>query len=174
MGGSIPLTNEMLLVKGIPEAFLMALGIHILTETKINRRKFIIMILILFLMAVGLRALRLSTGINTVLSLFGVLVTFQLLYHSGLQQIIQTIIAPIVILIFISIAEMVNLLLLAVLFGFETANTMIRTPDGWIQCLYSAPSTIIFALLLLAASAVLKIIRKRKKAHGDLGEETGE
>lgn len=174
MGGSIPLTNEMLLAKGIPEAFLMALGIHILTETKINWRKFIIMIAILFLMATGLRALHMSTGINTVLSLFGVLVTFQLLYRSGLQEIIRTIIAPIIILIFISIAEMLNLLILAMIYGLDAANTMIRTPNGWTQCLYSAPSTIILALLLLAASAVLKLIRKRKKENGDLGEETRE
>jgi hypothetical protein len=174
MGGSIPLTNEMLIAKGIPEAFLMALGMHILTQTKINWRKLIIMVLILFLMATGLRALRLSSGINTVLSLFGVLVIFQFLYRSGLQEIIRTIIAPIVILIFISIAEMLNLLILAMIYGFEAANTMIRTPDGWTQCLYSAPSTIILALLLLAANATLKMIRKRKKENGNLGEETRE
>jgi uncharacterized YccA/Bax inhibitor family protein len=132
------------------------------------------MVLILFLMATGLRALRLSSGINTVLSLFGVLVIFQFLYRSGLQEIIRTIIAPIVILIFISIAEMLNLLILAMIYGFEAANTMIRTPDGWTQCLYSAPSTIILALLLLAANATLKMIRKRKKENGNLGEETRE
>ena len=174
MGGSIPLTNEMLIAKGIPEAFLMALGMHILTQTKINWRKLFIMFLILFLMATGLRALRLSSGINTVLSLFGVLVIFQILYRSGLQEIIRTIIAPIVILIFISIAEILNLMVLVMFYGMETASTLIRTPNGWTQCLYSAPSTIVFALLLLAANAVLKSIRKRKKENGDLGEETRE
>ena len=174
MGGSIPLTNEMLIAKGIPEAFLMALGMHILTETKINWRKLLIMFLILFLMAAGLRTVRMSTGINTVLSLFGVLVTFQMLYRSGLQEIIRTIIAPIVMLIFISIAEITNLMILSIFFGMEGASTLFRTSNGWTQCMYSAPSTIILALLLLAANAALKLIRKRKRVNGNMGEETRE
>jgi len=174
MGSVQALTNEMLLAKGLPEAFLMALGIHILTETKIDWRKYIVMSIVLFFMASTLRTLPISSGINTVLSLFGVIIIFKLLYYSGLNQIIRTIIAPIIILIIISIAEMMNLLLLSMLYGFDTANTMVKTPSGWTQCLYSLPSTVFFALLLFATYWIIKVMRKRKNKDGDVGKEISE
>lgn len=172
--GVTAVTNEMLLAKGIPEAFLVALGIHILTETKVEWKKYLVMSFLFVLMPYLLRQLPISSGINTVLSLFGLIFVFQLLYRSGLQKIVRAMISPIIILILILVAEMLNLLLLSMMYGFETANTMVKVPSGWAQCLYSAPSTVFLALLLLAAYHIIKSMGKRKTKDGKDHEELSE
>lgn len=172
--GVTAVSNEMLLAKGVPEAFLVALGIHILTETKVDWKKYLLMSFMFILMPYLLRQLPISSGINTVLSLFGLIFVFQLLYHSGLQKIVRAMISPIIILILISVAEMLNLLILSMIYGFEAANMMFKTPNGWAQCLCTWPSTVFLALLLLAAHKVIQSMRKRKIQDGKDHEGIGE
>ena len=172
--GVTAVSNEMLLAKGVPEAFLVALGIHILTETKVDWRKYLVMSFLFILMPYLLRQLPISSGINTVLSLFGLIFVFQVLYRSGLQKIVRAMISPIIILILISVAEMLNLLILSLIYGFDTANLMFKTPNGWEQCMYTWPSTVFLALLLWAAYAVIKAMRKRKPQDGKDGEKISE
>ncbi|NLV57666.1 MAG: hypothetical protein GXY67_02755 [Clostridiales bacterium] len=171
--GVTAVSNEMLLAKGIPEAFLVALGIHILAETKVDWRKYLVMSFLFILMPYLLRQFPISTGINTVLSLFGLIFVFQLLYRSGLQKLVRTIITPIIILILILVAEILNLLILSMMYGFEAANVMFKTPSGWAQCLYTWPSTVILALLLFASHQILKTKRKRKAKDGKDTEGIG-
>jgi len=157
-------TMEMLIAKGIPEAFLVALGIHILTETKVQWKKYLLMSLLFILIPYALRQLPISLGVNSVLSMFALILIFQLLYKPGLKKIIQTMISPLIILILISIAEMLNMLILSIYFGQEQASVVFMTPNGWTQCLYTWPSTVILALLLVAAHFVMKAIAKKRKS----------
>lgn len=172
--GVTSVSQEMLIAKGIPEAFLVALAIHIFNETKVDWRKYLVMSLAFLMMPYLLRKLPISSGVNTVLSLFGLIFVFQVLYHSGLQKIVRAMISPIIILILISIAEVLNLVFLAIFYGFEQANALCLTPNGWEQCLYTLPSTVFLALLLLLASQVMKLYKKRTKKDGKGNEEVGE
>lgn len=172
--GVTAVSQEMLIAKGIPEAFLVALGIHILTETKVDWRKYLIMSVAFILMPYLLRRLPISSGVNTVLSLFGLIFVFQVLYHSGLQKIVRAMISPIIILILISIAEILNLMLLALIYGYDDANVMFVTPNGWTQCLYTWPSTVFLALLLLAAYEIIKFYKTRTKKDGKNNGEISE
>ncbi len=168
-------TPEMLIAKGIPEAFLVALGIHILTETRVDWKKYLLMSFMFIVIPYALRQLPISLGVNSVLSMFALILIFQLLYRPGLKKIIQTMISPLIILILISIAEMLNMLLISIQYGQERASEIFMTPNGWTQCLYTWPSTVILALLLAASYFVMRAIgKKRKIKDGANRTETGE
>jgi len=168
-------TQEMLIAKGIPEAFLVALGIHILTETRVEWKKYVLMSLLFIGIPYVLRQLPISLGVNTVISLFALIFIFQLLYKPGMKKIIQTMISPLIIMILISIAEMLNMLLLSIQFGQEQASVVFMTPNGWTQCMYTWPSTVILALLLAATYFIMRVIKKkRKNKDGTNRKETGE
>ena len=167
----ISVSLGMLLMKGIPEGFLVSWAIHLFTNTRIELKKYLFLTGFYILATYLIRFLPITLGINTVLSLFVLIFAFQLVYKVGLNKVIRAVIASIAILILISIAEVFNVLLLTAIYGRELAETLFRSENGWTQGFYTMPSTLFLALLMVALYFILKAIRKRKNVHGKMVEK---
>ncbi len=167
---------QMLLIKGIPECLIVAWAIHVFTNTRINWRNYFIMAAIYIVATYLIRFLPITLGINTVLCLFVLILSFQLLYKSELSKTIPSIIASVVILIFIALSELLYVLLLIMVYGREKAEGLFRFADELTRALYSIPSNVFLGLLVLAGYFVMKYInrRKRKAQDGDIRPQTGE
>ena len=151
-----------LLIKGIPEGFLVALAIHVITGTKVEWKKYLLLSGIYILATYLIRFLPITLGINTVLSLFVLIFAFQIVHRAALSQVIRAVIASVIILVMIAFSEVLNVLLLTAMYGREPAEKLFTSPDGFTRALYSTPSTIFFALMVVAGYFVMRAVAKRK------------
>ncbi len=170
----ISVSWQMLLIKGIPECLIVAWAIHAFTSTPVNWKKYLTLAGIYIVSTYLIRFLPITLGINTVLFMFILILSFQLLYKTGLSMVTPSIIASVVLLICIALAELLNVVLLILLYGREQAEILFRFADEQVRALYTIPSTIFLALFVLAGSFVFKRIQiaKGKKKDGDAGQAT--
>jgi hypothetical protein len=170
----IAVSATMLLLKGIPEGFIIAWGMLILTNTKVEKKKYLLLSLLYIVITYLVRFLPITLGINTVLSVFVMIFSYQTVYHAGLNKMIRAMIAAIVILVFTAISEILNVILLTVLYGSEQANAFVTSTNDLTQAIYTTPSTVFLALFAVAGYFILKAIRKRMSTHGKPGKEISE
>jgi hypothetical protein len=170
----IAVSLAMLLMKGIPEGLIIAWGMLILTDTKMEKKNYLMLSLLYIVITYLVRFLPITLGINTVLSLFVMIFSYQIVYHAGLNKMIHGMVASIVILVFTAVSEILNVLLLTMLYGSEQANILVTSSSELTQAVYTIPSTIFLALFAVAGYFIMKEIRKRKSTHGKPGKETGE
>ena len=81
----IAVSTAMFLLKGIPEGFLVAWGMHILTNTPVRRKPYLMLSLLYIVITYLIRFLPITLGINTVLSLFVMIFSYQIVYHAILS-----------------------------------------------------------------------------------------
>lgn len=155
--------------KGIPEGFLTVLALYIFTRTKMDIKRYLLLSFILIIGTYLIRFLPIALGVNTVLSLFILIITFLFVYKTQLSMIIRSIVSVICIFILIAIAEVLNMLLLIMVYGHSTAETMFSAKDGLQQSLYSLPSTIFFAFFIITGYLILQQIEKKAKKNGKTG-----
>ena len=169
----IAVSPAMFLLKGIPEGFLVAWGIHILTDTTVDFKKYMLLSGLYIVITYLVRFLPITLGINTVLSLFVLIFSYQMVYRAGLSKVIRAMIASIIILVVNAVSEVINMLLLSGMFGRDQAETLAWSTKEFSQAIYSLPSTIFLAMFTVAGYFIMKAIKKRKIADGKTGEETG-
>ena len=163
-----------LLIKGTPEGFLFVLAVYILTRTKIDWLKYVIQSLIFIVMTYALRLLPINIGTHTMLSLLALIILFIVANKIDLQMIIRSTISVIIIAIIIVMSEELNVLLLLAFWGQSKTNTLLSGTSIMVS-VYEIPSTVIFALVILASYFVLAKIDKNKKVkNGEIGAKTGE
>jgi hypothetical protein len=170
----IAVSLAMLFMKGIPEGLIIAWGMLILTNTKVEKKNYLLLSLLYIVITYLVRFLPITLGINTVLSLFVMIFSYQIVYHAGLNKMIQGMIASVVILVFTAVSEILNVLLLTILYGSEQANILVTSSSELTQAIYTIPSTIFLALFAVAGYFITKAIRKGKSTHGKPGKEIGE
>ncbi|NLI21433.1 MAG: hypothetical protein GX418_07805 [Clostridiales bacterium] len=158
---------SVLLIKGIPEGLLVAWAIHLFTNTPLQFKKYALLSLFYIVTTYLIRFLPITLGINTVLSLFVLTFAFQVVYKAGLNQVIRAVISSVVVLILIAVSEVLNVVLLTVIFGRSQAEALFTSTDGLTRAVYSSPSTIFMAMFLVLIYFILRYIRmKRNLGHG--------
>jgi hypothetical protein len=177
-GNGISVSLAMLLIKGIPECLIVAWGIHVFTKTPIVAKKYFFLSAIYILMTYLIRFTPITLGINTVLCMFLLIISFQIIYKSGLSRVIRSVVSSVIVLILIAISELLNGLLLAAMYGWATAEALIaqaKNVGDFAHTAYLIPSNIFFFLLVLAGYFVMKRIHfKDMETDGENIEKTGE
>ena len=167
----IAVSIAMFLLKGIPEGCLVAWGMHILTDTKLEKKKFLLLSMIISLTTYLIRFLPITLGINTFLSLFVMMISYQFLYRVELSKMTRVVAAAVGVLVMTAISEMLNVVLLSILYGTAQAEALMTSKDNITQAIYTAPSTVFLALVTVLVYFIAKAFRKRKKANGKVGTE---
>ena len=157
-----------LLIKGIPECLIVAWAIHVLSNTRVTLTKYLLLAGIYIVATYLIRLLPITLGINTVLFLFVLIFSFQIINNSNLSKVIRAVVCSVIILILIAISEVLNVLLLSAMYGAQQAEALFTSADGLTRAIYSTPSNVFLALLTLACYFVMKAIRKKK------GSQNGE
>jgi len=170
---SIAVNIIVLLIKGIPEGMLAVLALHLFTRTKLHPKKYLFLSFIYIAATYLIRFLPIALGVNTVLSLFVLIISFQLTYKTQLSQMIRAIVSSAVVLITIAISEVINMLGLIAIYGQSKAESMFTSQDGLIKSISTTPTNLIFALFMLIGYLILKKIDKRKLDNGETGTKTG-
>jgi hypothetical protein len=98
---------------------------------------------------------------------------FQFLYKTQLSKVICTIASAAVAFILLAVSEVLNMLLLTMIFGQVRGEELFTSKNGLIRSLYTSPSNVFFALFIFIGYLILKVIAKRKKINGSTGTKTG-
>jgi signal transduction histidine kinase len=163
-----------LLIKGIPESFLFVLAVYVFTRIRFNFKKYVILSLIFTFIIYLTRWLPINLGTHTMLSLLILILLFIVANKVDLQMIIKSIVSVIIIAIIIVISEELNVLLLIAFWGQSKAGKLLSGSSIMVS-VYEIPSTVIFALVILASYFVLAKIDKNKKVkNGEIGAKTSE
>lgn len=159
-----------LLLRGIPEGLLSTWAIHVFTRTKIDQKKYLFLSFIFIASTYIVRLLPITLGVNTILSLFVLIVSFQFVYSYQLSRIVSTVISAIVVIVLIAVAEVLNIYILTFIYGLDQAEILFNS-TGLTRSICTTPTTVFFAIFILLGKLILKKFDKRKKAHGDTGKE---
>jgi len=170
----ISVSLAVLLINGVPECLLVAWGMYIFTGTRLQANKYLLLSGIYIVATYLIRFLPITLGINTVLFLFVLIFSFQIIHQSSLSQLVRSIISSVIILILIAVSEVCNVLLLTALYNRESAEALFTSADGLTRAINSIPSNVFLGLFILAGYYIMKLIQKKKDAkNGKVSEETG-
>lgn len=162
------------LLNGVPQSFLMVWALHIFTGTRINVKKYFLLSFIYAVAAYLIRFLPIAIGVNSVLTLLVMIMTFQFTYKTQLSKVIRTIVSATVAFVLIAVSEILNMLLLVAAYGQFRAEELFNSKDGLTRSLYATPSNIIFAIFIFIGYLILMKLDKRKRENGETGKKTGE
>ena len=164
-----------LLITGVPQGFLFVLALYIFTRTNTDIIKYVIQSLILIVVTYLLRFLPINLGVHTMLILFALIILFMAFNKVSLAKFVNAIVSVVIIAIIIIITELLNVLFLDLVFGQAETNILIYHSSPLIKSLSEIPSTVIFALIILASYFVLAKIDKNKKVkNGAIGAKNSE
>ncbi len=168
-GISISITQ--LIIKGIPEGMLTVLAIHFFTRTKIDLKRYLLLCVLYISATYIIRCLPIKLGINTILSMLVLILVFQVAYKAQLEKVAKSVISCVAILIFIVFSEALNIMLLEFVLGYDKAASLLQSEDMLIKSVSITPSTVFFAIFIIAGNQVLTMIEKRKSEHGETGKK---
>ncbi|NFO31819.1 hypothetical protein FDB41_16615 [Clostridium botulinum] len=144
------LTTFEFLVRIIPEAFVLILGMFTLSNTKFNLKKYIISSLLFGLCEYGIRMLPINYGVHTILDIFIMIVT---MFSINKSDVILSIRSSLITTIGLFICEGLNMLLLSAIFKDRLEVIMSNTK---LKTIYGLPSLIFFTSITIVYS-----LRKR-------------
>lgn len=147
-------------VRGIPEAFLVVLAAHIFSKTTIQKKGYITSSLLLAIIGYAIRCLPIQFGVNTILSLIVLIIIIVLVNK---VDIIKSIQACIISMIFQFICEGINVFIIQFILG-KDLNSIFNNPT--LKTLYGLPSLLIFGCIVLAYYYIF-LYRKELKQIAD-------
>ena len=163
-----------LLLVGIPQSFLTVLALQIFTRTKMDAKKYMLLSIICLASTYLIRLLPIALGVNTVLTLLILILSFQLAYKNQLSRVIRTIMSAIIIFVLIAFTEVLNMLLLSAIYSQSKAIDLLDSSDELLKGICYAPSNIFFVIFIFIGYFLLKLIEKRDTKDGATSEKTGE
>lgn len=159
-----------LLIKGIPEGFLDIWAMYIFTRTKLDKTAYITLSFIFIIATYCIRRLPINYGVNSMLSILLFIVLFVMVHKVEFRNAIRS---AIIVMILLFISEGLNILLLTSVYGTTETKQLLITPLS--KSIYSIPSTIIFALIILIFHLIIsKISTNRKIGDGKISDQAGE
>jgi len=170
----ISVSLAMLFLKGIPEGLLVTWAIHTFTLSKMNVKQYLLLSLIYISATYLIRFLPITLGVNTILSLFVLIFAYQVVHRVGLSKVIRAMISSIIILVLIALSELLNVLLLTMMYGRTRAEELFTSSNGLTQSLYSIPSTVFLAIFVTCAYFIIRYFTVRKLKNGKTREEIGQ
>ncbi|MCE5195947.1 MAG: hypothetical protein LLG09_02285 [Negativicutes bacterium] len=169
----IAISVTQLIIKGIPEGFLMMLALHILTGTKIDAKKYFLLSSVYVILTYLIRFLPITLGVNTMISLLTMILLFQLTYKTQLGKVVKSVVSAVLIMTFVMISEILNMLILYTIYGQSKAEELLNFGSELTQSLVTIPSSIFLALFIVLSHVILTRLEKRKNEHGEANKKTG-
>ena len=83
-------------------------------------------------------------------------------------------VASVIILVFTALSEILNVILLTVMYGSDQANALAMSTNRMTQAIYTSPSTVFLAIFTVSGYFILKAIKKRNEKNGKASKGTGE
>lgn len=163
-----------LLLNGLPQSFLAVLALQIFTRTKIDAKKYVLLSLICILTTYLFRFLPIAIGVNTVLTLLILIVSFQFIYKTQLSKIFRIIVSAAGAFILIAFSEVMNMAVLIVLYGRTRAEELFNSSDGLRRSLYTTPSNLFFCASIFIVYFIIKKVEKKEMGNGEAGKKPGE
>lgn len=158
-----------LLINGIPQSLLTVLAVHIFTKTKIYFKKYLLLSLIFAVATYLIRFLPIAIGVNTVLTLFVIIIEFEFTYKTRLSKLLCIIVSAIITFLLIVFSEVLNMCLLTILYGQAKAEKLFVSNNGLTKGISTSPTNIFFSVFILIGYLILKKIEKRKEQNGKTG-----
>jgi hypothetical protein len=155
----------LMLIHGIPEALLFVLGIYVVSEKEINKKIYFLSSLIYFVGIYLIRLLPIGTGVNTLLIIvLMVIVSIKLIGITFSKSIIPVIVTTVTIVI----GELINAILLQLIYG-NSYTDLLKEPLS--QSVYLIPSTVIMFVLIAAIYFIKKMIKNKKGKNGEVSTD---
>ena len=145
---------------GIPQGFLFVLATYIFTKTKFNFKKYILISSIVTVLTYLIRFLPITIGVNTMLSLLVLIMTFLISYKFDLPKIVNLIVSVIIIFFMIGVSELLNEIILNLIFGKVQSQALLNSGSPLVRSLCMLPTNIIFAAIVLIVYLILSGKRK--------------
>jgi len=171
---NISVNAIVLLVNGIPQSLLTVLALHVFSRTKLDARKYLLLALIFITATYLIRLLPIALGVNTVLSLFVLIIAFQFTYKTQLSKAIRIIASAVVAFMLIAVSEVLNILLLAMMYGYEKSRALVNSNNGLTQGISTIPTNVLLGVFILIGHLILRAAEKREMKDGEAGTKTGE
>ena len=168
---NISISLVQFLIIGIPQGFLFVLAIYLLTGTNFDQKKYLILSSAATVFTYLIRFLPITLGVNTMLSLLSLIILFLVVYkfQLDLPKSIRLIVSVIAIFIFICFSELMNELILVVLFGKARTEQLFNSGSDLIRSVSMIPTNAVLAVLILISYIVIK----KKVDYGKTGAEIG-
>ncbi|ACQ53430.1 hypothetical protein WBZ18_17250 [Clostridium botulinum] len=144
--------------RATPEAFLLIFAVYTFSNTRMNKKNYLLSSFLMLIMIFIIRSLPISYGIHTILS---IMVLILLSYIINRIDVIRAVKSTIITIILQLICEGTNIFIIQYILK-ENMNHIFRDPN--LKTIYGIPSLIIFACII-----VLRYIRllKRKELQYD-------
>lgn len=163
------------LIIGIPQGFLLVGWVFVFTKVKFQIHKYILLSAVFTVATYLIRFLPIAVGVNTMLSLLALVLAFQAIYRFNLQVTIKLIVSVISGILVITVAELLNGVLLNILFGQVKAHELTNSGSQVIKSLCFVPSNVLFAMALLILYMALSKKGERKEiGNGKAGKKACE
>lgn len=146
----LKLTTFEFVVRIIPEAFILIFAMAVLSNTKLNLKKYIISSLLFGIYVYSVRMLPINYGVHTILDLVIMIIIMSSINKT---EIILGIKASLITTIVLFICEGFNMLLLSLIFKDKLESIITNTT---MKTIYGLPSLICFAII-----TVMYYLRKR-------------
>ncbi|EPY6469295.1 MULTISPECIES: hypothetical protein [Clostridium] len=143
-----------LLVRTLPECFLLIFLIQAFSNIKVNKNKYVLSSILLSITTYSIRLLPIHYGVHTILNIIAIV-----LICTFINEVtpIKAISYSLMLSIFLALSEALNLFFIYKIFGENIANTL---KDPFKKCIYLMPSMIILVIIVLF---IFKIKDRRVK-----------
>lgn len=139
------------IVRTIPETFILIFAMIILSNTKLNVRRYIISSSLLAIGEYFIRMLPINYGVPTILDIFIMIIIMRTINKT---DVILAIKASLITTILLFICEGLNIFLLSIIFKDKLESIML---EPMLKTLYGFPSFICFTII-----TIIYYLRKRK------------
>jgi hypothetical protein len=162
-----------MLINGVPQCLLAVLAMHIIMRTKLDVRKYLLLSLIYIVTIYLIRLLPIALGVNSVLLLFVMVISFGLAYKTQLSKVMRIIASAALTLILIAVSEVLNMLILTAIYGKAQGEELFTSTNGLIRGVSTTPTNIVFAFFIGILFFIFRAIDRRKIKNGETGAKTG-
>lgn len=142
-----------LVTRGVPESFLFVYSVYIITNTKIDNKKYFLSSIMLALIGFFNRLLPISYGIHTILNIIVLVILSTYIIKINVLQSIK---ASLLICIIMFICEGVNMFLIQILYGDNIVKVL---TNPVLKTLYGIPSLIMTTIIIL----IIKFLLNKKR-----------
>lgn len=140
------------ILRGIPEGFLVIFAIYIFSETKINKKKYLVTSIVFSLTTYITRMLPINYGVHMILSVLFLL--FIVVYYNKID-----VVSAIKSIIFIYLIQFVSEAINVSMLNFMNIDLNIEFENPVYKSIIGIPSLIITGIIIL----IIYIINKKRK-----------
>lgn len=133
-----------LMIRTLPECFLIIFVIQVFSNDKINKNKYVLSSALLSIIMYFIRLLPIHYAVHTILNIIAII-----LICTFINEVtpIKSITYSLILMSLLALSEALNLYFIYKIFGEDIANTL---KDPLKKCIYLMPSMIILVIIILS------------------------